>query len=110
MSTSSLTLELSDLTFNREVIDEQSPVLVGFYQDDPESEKQVATPLRQLAEENQGKVKVCLVNVDLFPSFRYRFSLETLPTYLVFKDGEVLQQVVGPVSRSILSTLINRYV
>lgn len=58
--------------------------------------------VEELAGEYQGKVKVGKVDVDTNPAVSIKFGIRSIPTLLIFKDGKVVDQVVGAVPKSVL--------
>ncbi|OWZ84537.1 thioredoxin [Natranaerobius trueperi] len=88
-------LELTDDNFKKEVIQSGGPVLVDFWAPWCGPCKMVAPVIEDVAEEMDGKVKVCKVNVDENTDTAGEYSVMSIPTILLIKDGEVQDQVVG---------------
>ncbi len=94
MSTANIVI-LTDANFDQEVIKSPTPVLVDFWAEWCGPCKMIAPILDELASEYDGKVKVGKVNIDEFQSIATQYGIRAIPTLLIFKDGEVAEQVVG---------------
>ena len=92
-------------TFEKEVLNSDIPVIVDFWATWCGPCKMFAPTLEEFAEENQGKVKVCKVNVDENISLAERYGIMSIPTVLVFKKGDVVKTSVGVVSKEELSAI-----
>ena len=86
---------LTDTNFDQEVLKSPTPVLVDFWAEWCGPCKMIAPILDELASEYDGKVKVGKVNIDEFQSIATQYGIRAIPTLLIFKDGEVAEQVVG---------------
>ncbi len=86
-----LTLE----NFEEEVENSTLPVLVDFWAAWCGPCKMIAPIIDQLADEFDGKAKIAKVNVDENRDLSVRFQVQSIPTLLLFKDGEVVNQMVG---------------
>jgi thioredoxin len=88
-------LILSDSTFDEMVAGADTPVLVDFWAEWCGPCKMIAPTLAEIAEENRGKLSVAKLNVDDNPDIARRFDVMSIPTLLVFKDGEPAKRIVG---------------
>ena len=101
-------LTLGDDNFEAEVIQSSVPVLVDFWATWCAPCKAIAPTIDAIAAEYEGKIKVGKVNVDESQSIPSKYGVRGIPTVIVFKDGKVLDQVVGAVPKSQLEALINK--
>jgi thioredoxin 1 len=86
---------VTDTNFDKEVLQSASPIVVDFWAEWCGPCKQIAPVLDELATEYDGKVKVAKVNIDEFQDLAARFRINSIPTFLFFKNGQVVDQVVG---------------
>jgi len=106
----SQTFKVTDNTFEQEVLNAKYSVLVDFWADWCGPCHTVSPVIEELAGEYQGRLRVAKVNVDENPEAPDRFGIRSIPTLMLFKDGELKEKVVGVQSKSQLNGLINRYV
>ena len=104
------TLKVTDSTFEQEVLNANEPVLVDFWADWCGPCHTVSPVIEELGGEYQGRLRVAKVNVDENPEAPARFGIRSIPTLMLFKDGELKEKVVGVQPKSQLNGLINRYV
>lgn len=88
-------LHVNTENFEQEVLKNAGPVLVDFYADWCGPCKMLAPVLEELAKELDGKVKVCKLNVDDSSKIAADYSVMTIPTLILFKDGKDSVQTVG---------------
>lgn len=101
-------MKLTKQNFDAEVLQSDLPVLVDFYADWCGPCKMMAPVVEKLAEELAGKVKVFKVNVDDEPELAQRYRVVSIPTFLVFKDGEVKANNVGAMSAAQLTEKVKQ--
>ena len=86
---------LTDATFDEEIAGSTGPVLVDFWAEWCGPCKMIAPILDQIAEEQAGKITIAKLNVDDNPDIARRFEVMSIPTLIVFQDGEVKKRLVG---------------
>jgi thioredoxin 1 len=86
---------VTDSNFEDEVIKADTPVIVDFWAEWCAPCRQIAPIIKDLAGEYDGKVKIVKLNVDDSPQTAGKFSIRSIPTVLAFKDGEVVEQLMG---------------
>ncbi len=93
-------LKITDNNFEAEVKESNLPVLVDFYADWCGPCKMMAPLVAQLAESYDGKCKVGKCNTDENPALCREFKIMSIPTMIFFKDGKVVETVIGAVSKN----------
>ena len=102
------TITVNDENFDDEVLRSDIPVLVDFWAEWCGPCKVVGPTVEALASDYQGKVKVAKLNVDDNPEAARRFGVRSIPTLIVFKDGEAQQAAVGVKPKGQLAELIEK--
>lgn len=103
-------VQITDENFQSEVISSELPVLVDFWAPWCGPCRMLGPVVDKLAVQYQGKLKVGKLNTDESPDIASRYNISAIPTVLLFKDGEIVEQVVGLRSREELSRLIEQYI
>ena len=88
-------MELTTKNFDAEVLESKQPVLVDFWASWCPPCKMVDPILKKLAKEFEGRVKIAKINVDKNPSISNRFDISGVPTFILFRNGEIVNQAVG---------------
>ena len=86
--------------FEKEVLQSDKPVLVDFFADWCGPCKMMAPVVEQLAEELEGKAKVGKLNIDENMDIAEKYRVMNIPTFLIFKDGQEKERIVGAVSKN----------
>jgi thioredoxin 1 len=98
---------ISDSTFETEVIESTTPVLVDFWAPWCGPCKAIAPILDDLAQKYNGKVKIVKLDVDNNPATPPKFGVRGIPTLILFKDGQVKATQVGMLSKNDLMSFID---
>lgn len=100
--------EITDGEFQEEVLQSNIPVLVDFWATWCGPCKALAPTIEALSTDYQGKIKFCKVDVDENPNHAAQFGVRSIPTLILFKNGEVSGQLVGNAPRSTIENLLNK--
>ena len=103
-------ITLSDSTFDETVGSSDEAVVVDFWAEWCGPCKMIAPILDELASEHQGKLKVAKLNVDESPEMARRFDVMSIPTLLVFRDGEVQKRLVGAKGKAQLLEELSEFI
>ena len=103
---------VTDNSFQTEVIDasQAQPVMVDFWADWCRPCHMLAPTVAEIAVEYAGRLKVVKLNVDESMNTAGRFNIRGIPTLLIFKGGQVADQIVGAVPKDQISKIVNQHV
>jgi thioredoxin 1 len=100
--------ETSDNTFEADVLKASGAVLVDFWAPWCSPCKMIAPVLDELAQDFAGQVKICKMNVDNNPRTPSQYGVRGIPNLVLFKDGAVVEQIVGAVPKEQLAEAIRK--
>jgi thioredoxin 1 len=89
------TFALDDATFHEEIGASELPVLVDFWAEWCGPCKMIAPSLEEISDEHADAIRIAKVNVDLAPDLARSFNVMSIPTMIMFKDGEEVARFVG---------------
>ena len=103
------TIEITDTNFESEVIKSNVPVLIDFWAAWCGPCRALAPTVDAVAEAYKGRVKVGKLDVDAYGATSSRFNIRGIPTLLLFKDGQVKEQIVGLVDKSKITQVLDKH-
>lgn len=98
---------LNDQNFENEVLNSNTPVLVDFWAEWCGPCRALAPVIEEIAEDYDGKIKVGKLNVDENPGAPSAYEIRSIPTLIVFKDGAIVDRVVGALPKNQITDLID---
>jgi len=97
---------VTDSNFDQEIINSDLPAMVDFWADWCGPCKMVGPVVEELAKEYKGKVKIAKLNVDQNREVTSRYGIRNIPTMIFFKDGKVVDTIIGAYPKSFLEERI----
>ena len=97
---------LTQNNFEEEVLKSDIPVLVDFWASWCGPCKMLAPTIAELAKEYEGKVKVCKLNIDDDASIAIKYGIASIPTVVLFKNGDVADKSVGFVPKAVIENML----
>ena len=101
-------IHVTDAEFESQVLKAAKPVLVDFWASWCGPCHAVAPVIEELAGDYDGKVVVAKMDVDKSPATPGRYDIRAIPTLIVFKDGQVVKQIVGAEGKAVIESAINK--
>jgi thioredoxin 1 len=95
-------MHVTDATFDAEVLQSDKPVLVDFWAEWCGPCRMIAPVVEEMAGEYEGKAKITKLDVDANPQVSMMFGIRSIPTLLIFKNGKIVDQIVGAVPKPML--------
>ncbi|MCH7852342.1 MAG: thioredoxin [Candidatus Marinimicrobia bacterium] len=103
-------IELSAENFDQQVVSSDRPVLVDFWAEWCGPCKAIEPALKEVAADYEDRVVVGRLNVDEHPTIASRYGIRSIPSILLFQNGEVSDQIVGAVPKSSITNLLDNLI
>ena len=103
------TIHLTEQNYDEALLAAEGLVMVDFWAEWCGPCRMIAPVLEELAEDSDGDVTLMKVNVDENSALAARYDIRSIPTILFFKDGEVVERVVGAVPRAVLEKVVTAH-
>ena len=101
-----MAVQINDSGFEAEVLKCDLPVLVDFWAPWCGPCRAIAPVIEELAQELDGKVKIVKMNVDENPATPSKYGIRAIPTLILYRNGDVVEQVTGAVSKANLKQML----
>lgn len=101
--------EITQVTFETDVLQSDLPVLVDFWAPWCGPCRLVSGVVDEIAQEYEGRVKVVKVNTDEQPAIASKYGIRSIPTLMVFKEGQAVDRVVGAVPKTTLAQTLESH-
>ena len=103
-----MTISVNNETFQNEVLEQTKLVLVDFWAEWCGPCKQIAPTLEELAEKYSESLSICKVDVDANRELALQYNVRSIPSLMIFKNGEMVDSLIGAVSLEELEDLVTR--
>lgn len=104
-----MTVKVSNDNFQKEVLESAEPVLVDFWADWCAPCKMVAPVLEEISTEYEGKLKVAKVDVDTNAPLAEKYKIVSIPSLVLFKNGEVAEKKVGALPKDMILSFLSSH-
>ncbi len=102
-------VQVTDSSFKQDVLESELPVLVDFWAPWCGPCRMVAPVVDEISEQYDGQVKVVKLNTDENPSVASQYGIRSIPTLMIFKDGQRGDMVVGAAPKTTLANTLEKY-
>ena len=101
---------VNDDNFKQEVLESDVPVLVDFWAEWCGPCRMAAPIVEEIAREYRGKIRVCKLNVDEEPEIATEYAVMSIPTLIIFKNGDIMETKIGVMDKRGLEKLVQPYI
>ena len=102
-------LQVTDQNFSSEVLEAKEPVLVDFWAEWCGPCRAIAPIVEEIAKDYDGRLKVAKLNVDDNPQTAQNYRVMSIPTLLLFKEGKIVDQMIGAVPKERLTSFLDKH-
>jgi len=103
-------MEVTQQNFDAEVLKSDKPVLVDFWAEWCGPCKAISPIVEELEKQYEGKIKIGKINVDQQGPLSMQYGVMSIPTLALFKDGKIVDQIVGSVPKTQLESMITKHI